>query len=79
MFVKRRHPHYPMEIQENEMTPAYVIDFVLSKYEKRLNVNKVAVKRLVVINRRIMPIFNIHFVARYFLLLFPPFFQMPQR
>lgn len=71
MFVKRRHPHYPMEIQENEMTPAYVIDFVLSKYEKRLNVNKVAVKRLVVINRRIMPIFNILFVA--IKILFAPF------
>lgn len=71
MFVKSRRPHYPIKIQENVMTPTYVIDFVLSNYENRLNVNKVAVKRWVIINRRSMLIFNIHFVA--IEILFAPF------
>lgn len=71
MFVKSRRPHYPIKMQENVMTPTYVIDFVLSNYEKRLNVRKVEVKRLVIINRRSMLIFNIHFVA--IEILFAPF------
>lgn len=53
---------YPMEIQENEMTPTYENDFALCKYELNINVlHKLQLRQwqFLQFKKRNMPIFYI--------------------